>query len=171
MAHPLVEQLRFTRGEWLRALEGVSEEDAVRRLAPMNSISWMAGHLAWQEQAYWVRRAQGITLVPELDEIAGYGKPPTTPPLGDMWAAWRTVTAAADKYLDSVTVETLQSHLVIDGRTIASSVGSMLQRMIYHYWYHIGESQAVRQMLGHTGLPEFVGNIQVLAPYTPEAAE
>jgi hypothetical protein len=43
--------------------------------------------------------------------------------------------------------------------------------MIYHYWYHIGESQAVRQMLGHTGLPEFVGNIQVLAPYTPEAAE
>ncbi len=28
MAHPLVDQLRFTRSEWLLGLEGVSEEDA-----------------------------------------------------------------------------------------------------------------------------------------------
>jgi len=59
MAHPLVVQLRFTRGEWQRSLEGVSEEDAVRRLAPMNSISWDGGHLAWQgTKAYWVPGAR-----------------------------------------------------------------------------------------------------------------
>jgi len=27
--HPLIDQLRFTRSEWLRGLEGVIEEDAV----------------------------------------------------------------------------------------------------------------------------------------------
>ena len=38
MPHPLVDQLRFTRREWLRALAGVSDEDAGQRLLPMNSI-------------------------------------------------------------------------------------------------------------------------------------
>ena len=31
MPHPLVAQLYFTRREWLRALEGVTDEDARRR--------------------------------------------------------------------------------------------------------------------------------------------
>ena len=32
MTHPLIEQLRFTRSEWLRALDGVNDEDARKRL-------------------------------------------------------------------------------------------------------------------------------------------
>lgn len=40
MPHPLVAQLRFTRMEFRRALEGVGEADASRRLPPMNCISW-----------------------------------------------------------------------------------------------------------------------------------
>lgn len=35
-------------------------------------------------------------------------------------------------------------------------------------WYHLGESQAIRQMLGHTHLPIFVGAIHDEAPYMPE---
>ncbi len=35
-------------------------------------------------------------------------------------------------------------------------------------WYHLGESQAIRQMLGHTHLPIFVGAIHDEAPYIPE---
>ena len=46
--------------------------------------------------------------------------------------------------------------------------GSLLQRVIYHYWYHTGENMAIRQTLGHTGLPEFVGDIDAEAPYRPE---
>ena len=57
MVHPLVDQLRFARSEWVRVLEGVSDEDARRRLTPMNSISWMVGHLAWQENRYWLQLA------------------------------------------------------------------------------------------------------------------
>ena len=37
----------------------------------------------------------------------------------------------------------------------------MLMRVIYHYWYHTGESAAVRQILGHVDLPEFVGDMDV----------
>lgn len=168
MAHPLVRQLRFARGEWLRALQDVSPEDAVRRFEPMNCISWMIGHLAWQEQLYWLQRAQGRTLVPELGEMAGVGSPASTPPLDEMWHAWRTVTRAADPYLDTLTTELLQTRYQIDGKPASSDIGTALLRNIYHYWYHIGESQAVRQLLGHRNLPDFVGDIQDEAPYLPE---
>jgi hypothetical protein len=36
------------------------------------------------------------------------------------------------------------------------------------YWYHLGEALAICQMLGHTDLPDFVGDIDSLAPYIPE---
>jgi hypothetical protein len=36
---------------------------------------------------------------------------------------------------------------------------------LYHYWFHIGEILAIRQILGHPALPEFVGNIESRATY------
>jgi hypothetical protein len=59
MTHPLVTQLRFTRSEWIRGLEAVTTDEAARRFGPINPIAWMVGHLAWQEQLYWLERAQG----------------------------------------------------------------------------------------------------------------
>jgi hypothetical protein len=44
----------------------------------------MIGHLAWQ------------VPLPDLNERVAYGKPATTPPLDEMWAAWRSVTKAGD---------------------------------------------------------------------------
>lgn len=170
MAHPLVVQLRFTRNELVRALAGVSDEEARRRFPPMNCISWMLAHLTSQEHRYWLVSAQGKVLVPEVDALAAYGKPATTPPLAEMWGAWRTVTQAADPFLESMTTATLQTHPVVHGKTSDHSLGSLLQRVIYHYWFHIGESQAVRQLLGHVDLPEFVGDIHLEAPYQPEPA-
>jgi hypothetical protein len=41
-------------------------------------------------------------------------------------------------------------------------------RNIYHYWFHTGEAHAVRQMLGHTDLPQFVGGMESAA-YRPES--
>lgn len=165
MTHPLVDQLRFTRSEWQRALEGLSDEDSRRRLSPMNSISWMVGHLAWQENRYWLQLAQGKDLTPHLNDLVGHGKPATTPPLEEMWAAWRTVTEAADVYLDTLTAEDLESYYQWRGKDISESIGTMLQRVIYHYWYHTGEALAIRQMLGHKSLPEFVGTFTERSHY------
>jgi len=160
--------LRFTRREWLRALKDVTDDDARRRFLPMNCISWMIGHLAWHEQLYWLQLGQGRIIVPELDGLVGRLRPASTPPLAAMWAAWHAVTQEADPYLDTLSTASLLDHYTWEGRPAQQTIGTMLQRVIYHYWYHIGESQAVRQLLGHTDLPEFVGDIQAGGPYREE---
>ena len=168
MTHPLVSQLRFTRHEWLRALRDVDEADGRIRLEPMNSISWIVGHLAWHEQWYWLRHAQDLNPAPQLDDLVGSGRPANTPPLAEMMKAWREITAAADPYLDAVTTETLQERFLWKGKPMRETIGTMMLRLTYHYWFHTGEVLAIRQLLGHHGLPEFVGDIGAKGPYRPE---
>jgi hypothetical protein len=167
MPHPRVDQLRFARAEWVRGLRGISEADAQRRLEPMNSISWMVGHLAWHERLISMERGQGLRVEPELDAVAN-GAPASTPSLAEMWAAWHRVTEAADRYLDTLTTEDLEVPLPHDGRPNAPAAGSQLQRITYHYWSHIGEASAVRQILGHKRLAQFVGDIESQAPFRRE---
>jgi uncharacterized damage-inducible protein DinB len=161
--HLLVSQLHFARSEFVRCLEDVSEEDAIRRVMPMNCISWMVGHLANQEHRYWVIFAQQKEVVTGLYELVGYGKPASTPPLKEMWAAWHKVTSEADKYLSMLTPEIMQLYMMRDGKPVDESIGTLLLRNIYHYWYHTGEASAVRQMLGHVKVPEFVGDMSAAA--------
>jgi hypothetical protein len=168
MTHPLVLQLRFTRSEFQRGLKGVSDAAARQRILPMNCISWNIGHLAWQEQRYWLTRGQGLTPLPELNELVGYGCPASTPPLKEMWAAWNSIIAAADPWLDTLATADLEKAALVGGKP-GPLFGSMMQRTIYHYWYHTGENMAIRQMLGHQKLAQFVGNIDSKAPYLPEA--
>jgi hypothetical protein len=157
--HPLVTQLRFTRSELLRCLQGVSDEEARQRFEPMNCISWIVGHLAYQEHSYWVLWAQGRNLAPGLRKLVGYGKPASRPPLEEMWAVWQTVTQAADKFLDTLTTEKLQTHMEWRGKPLEESIGTLLYRNTYHYWYHLGEAHTIRQLLGHRDLPQFVGDM------------
>lgn len=165
--HVLVEQLRFTRSEFVRCLAGISDEDARRRFEPMNCVSWIIGHLASQEHAYWVLWAQGKNLAPDLHKLVGWGQPPSTPPLDEMWDTWRAITRTADQYLDTLTLERLTAHLERDGKPVQESIGTMLYRNVYHYWFHLGEAHAIRQLLGHPNLPQFVGDMSK-ALYRPE---
>lgn len=107
MSHPLVDQLRFTRREFLRAIKGVSDQDARKRLLPMNCISWNIGHLAWQEQRYFLYFGQGQMLLPDINVSFAYGAPGSTPPLKEVLDAWHTITKAADPWLDSLTSASL----------------------------------------------------------------
>ncbi len=168
MTHPLVLQLRFTRSEFMRGLKGLSAEDAVKRCLPMNCISWNVGHLAWQEQRYFLYYAQGQMMLPEIDQQFAYGAPASTPALAKTRKAWKSITQAVDPWLDGITSAKLQEHVVRSGKVTERIFGSLLQRMIYHYWYHTGENAAIRQALGHTRLPVFVGDIDGQAPYQPE---
>ena len=168
MAHPVVEQLRFTRSEWRRGLTGVTEEEASQHCGQMNSIGWIVGHLAWQEQRYTLIRSQGITLIPELQTEFAFGAPMTTPSLAVTLKAWKKITKASEPFLDSMTTKLLMKDLLLNGRTVGQTQGDALRRMTYHYWFHIGEIQAIRQMLGHKKLPVYVGSIEARAPYRPE---
>jgi hypothetical protein len=69
-----------------------------------------------------------------------------------------------------LTTERLLTHLEWKGEPLRESIGTMLRRNTYHYWYHLGEAHAIRQMLGHGDLPQFVGDMSE-AVYRPERPE
>jgi len=104
-----------------------------------------------------------VPLVWTVQEKAGGG-----PAGGSEGLDTRAITAAADPWLDALTSARLQEAVVRDGRPTAYIYGNLLQRVIYHYWYHTGENMAIRQLLGHASLPEFVGDIDGEAPYRPD---
>jgi hypothetical protein len=168
VAHPRVDQLRFARSEWLRGLEGLSEADAAVRLDPMNSISWMIGHMAWHERECWFRRTRGLRVEPILDAFAT-GRPASTPSLASMLEAWERVVAGSVPFLDGLTTADLEQRPAHDPRPSPPKVGSQIQYVTYHYWAHIGEVSAVRQILGNAGLAEYVGDFSPEAEYRREA--
>lgn len=159
----LVDQLRFARSEFRRGLQGVTAEEAQVRFLPMNCISWMVAHLANQEQRYWLTLAQNKTPFPQLNDLAGHNRPASAPDLDEMWAAWQVVSAGADAFLDNLTELDLLVTFTFRGKPVTENTGTLLLRNIYHYWYHLGEAAAVRQMLGHEHLPEFVGPMNAAA--------
>ena len=167
MAHPRVDQLRFARAEWLRGLEGLSEADAAVRLEPMNSISWMVGHMAWHERQVWYRRTRGLKVEPILDAF-GTGQPASVPSLAEMRAAWDRIVSGADPYLDSLATADLEGRPLHDPRPNPPIIGSQVQYVTYHYWSHIGEVSAVRQILGHTDLAQYVADFPPEAEYRHE---
>jgi uncharacterized damage-inducible protein DinB len=164
--HYLVSRLRFTRSEFQRGLDGVTDVEALRRFGALNSISWIVGHLANQENRWWGLFAQGKDLLPELNGLVGFNQPASTPPLAEMWQAWRIATHAADTYLDTLTPTKMLDFFTWNDKPFNENVGTMLMRCIDHYWYHLGEASAIRQLLGYTNLPVFVGEAPVM--YHPE---
>lgn len=168
MYHPLVAQLYFTRSEWLRGLEVVSAAEAVKHLGPMNCISWLVGHMAWHEQRYWLEFAQGKTIFSDLNTRFAYGSPKSSPSLVEVLHMWLEVTNQSTPFLEKLTSAGLQEELLRHGKPVGQNFGTAMQRVIYHYWYHTGEVQAIRQLLGHRNLPEFVGEMEKQAPYRSE---
>jgi hypothetical protein len=165
MTHPLVAQLRFARSEFQRGLTGLSEADARRRLPPMNCISWNVGHLAWQEQKCFLFGGQKKILFADVDAEFAYGAPASTPEFERVQKAWQAVTAEVDPWLDGLSENDMAKELDRGEGYGRYMLGNLILRVIYHYWYHNGENLAIRQALGHTNLPQFVGNIDEEAPY------
>jgi hypothetical protein len=168
MTHPLVEQLRFTRSQFLLGLRNLSEDEATRHFGQMNCISWIVGHTAAQEHRFWFEYAQGKSGAPfpEPEQFAS-GAPMSTPSLKETLDLWQRTMDATDPYLATLTTATLQ-RVVKNRQGQDRIIGTMIRRVTYHYWYHTGEIQSVRQLLGHQDLPGFVGPIDSEAPYRPE---
>jgi hypothetical protein len=118
MPHPLVDQLRFTRREFLRGINNVTDRQAEQHFGQMNCISWIIGHLAWHEQRTFLTRPQDIILIPELNELFAYGALMSTPSFIEMMLAWNSITKATDEYLDTLTTETLLMYLPNNGRSV-----------------------------------------------------
>jgi len=129
--HPLVDQLHFTRSELVALPGGRLGEDAVRRVMPLNCLSWIRRPPGQPGAGLLGDGGQRPLVVPGLNDLVGHGKPASTPPLDEMWAAWRPSPRAADEYLDTLTTATLQTHLVWRGAPRPESIGTMLRRNTY----------------------------------------
>ncbi len=156
--HLLVELQHLTRKEFLRGLEGVSDEDARRRLEPMNCISWIIGHMAYQEHVYFVAWPKGRDRDPQYAAFA-WGGPASQPSLEQVMTLWRSACEAADECLHAADEESLRQLVMPpnpDPTVDREDLGTRVVRNIFHYWCHIGEISAIRQMLGHERPPQFV---------------
>lgn len=166
MPHPLILQLRFTRREFARGVKGVTAEEAVQRPHGLNAIGWAVAHLTWQEQKYFLHYGQGELPYLEVDRAYRPGASASTPALDDALRVWRDVTRRTDPWLDTLDVTAVAApYRRPDGGDGARIVGDLLQRVIYHYWFHLGQVIAVRRLLGHERVPQFVGNIDQQASY------
>src|SRR5215472_17508110 len=99
----------------------------------MNSSSWNVGHLAWQEQRYWLGFGQGTVVRPEVQEFAT-GKPASVPYTEDVWSAWNDIINESKPWLNRLTTAELVKSIVHNGREMPFTFGNLILRTIYHYW-------------------------------------
>ncbi|MBI4570678.1 MAG: DinB family protein [Chloroflexi bacterium] len=169
-----IELARFALCDFERGLAGLTDEEARTRLSKadgtqMNAISWTIGHVAqhWfsvRSLATLERRPSGLRPF-----ASGPAADPTPPPLSDALALLRDaqasidwIAAADDVLLATTREEAVKAGMggpVLDLGAASESVGTALMRAILHTWFHTGEINAIRQMLGH---PEifYVGRLK-----------
>ena len=151
-----LELARFALSEFERGLEGLTDDEARTRLTKadgtqMNAISWIIAHIA----GHWLLRP------PELDRYNFRSTDPTPPSLDEARKCLADAKAFVERWLPSAD-EALFSYLPpenADGET----VGTGLMRAILHTWFHTGEINAIRQMLGHAEIGyvgKLLGNLE-----------
>lgn len=152
MTHFLVLQVQFARMKFKEGLRDLEAADAEKVLAPMNSISWTVGHLANFEQ-FWMLFRGGQVLEEGLQKF-GFGEVASVPPYPETLAAFQRVVKEVDPILENLS----EADLLEKPGSWHENRGTLLLRQSYHYWYHLGEVQAIRQLLGHENLPQFVSS-------------
>jgi hypothetical protein len=151
--HTLVQMFYLTRREFERNLEGLTDEDARQRIGPMNSISWIVAHTAFQHRAFFVDWPANKRLDPRYQPYTT-GSQPSQPSLEEAMTLWNEACKDADAWLQAATKESLQEQAP-GFAPLNESWGTLLVRCIFHTWCHLGEINSIRQILGHKA-PEFV---------------
>ena len=151
--HALVQMYYLTRKEFERNLQGLTDEDARKRIVPMNCISWIIAHLANQQHMFFVGWPQGKKSDPRHKPY-GYGCPASQPPLKEAMTLWQDACDEADAWLQACTKDSLQLRGPLTSPEDENG-GTLIVRCIFHTWCHIGEISSIRQILGHQP-PEFV---------------
>ena len=158
-----IELARFALSEFERGLEGLTDEEARTRIekpdgTEMNAVSWTMGHIAH----HWLGVSSYATEN-ELDmagmRFFGPSADPTPLTLSDAASLLAQAQASID-WIDSPDDALLsgrrEDHVASMGGQ--ETVGTALMRVTLHTWFHTGEVNAVRQMLGHLEI-EYVGQI------------
>ena len=122
----------------------------------MNAISWIVGHV----NTHWLFEYGLMTEdpMPTVDRFyMGEGADLTPPPLADVRETLTQATALTEGWLLNADDALLSSKRDF-GPLSDENLGTQLMRAVLHTWFHTGEINAVRQMLGHAEIP-FVGQM------------
>ena len=122
----------------------------------MNAISWIVGHV----NTPWLFGYALMTKkpMPALDRVYfGADADPTPPSLADVRDTLAEATALTHAWLANIDDALLSSKRDF-GQASDENLGTQLMRAVLHTWFHTGEINAIRQMLGHAEIP-FVGEM------------
>jgi hypothetical protein len=155
------ELVAVTTAEFRRGLEGLTGEEALIRHpkaddSRTNAASWIVAHVA----AHWANaQAYATGRESRAVEAPADGTPP----------AWADAlahfdTAIADLSWVSIAGDDRMAQRD-EGR--AYSPGTFLMRAVMHTWFHCGELNAIRQLLGHPEI-SFVGPFNGALEWVPE---
>ena len=103
----VTDMLRLTCKEFDRNLAGLNDDDARKRIEPMNCISWIIAHVANQHHTFFVawqqEKAAETRFLPY-----GYGSPASQSHLEEALSLWHDATGDTEVWLKSVTNEKLK---------------------------------------------------------------
>jgi len=100
--HTMVQMLNLTRKEFERNLVGLTDEDARKRIEPMNCISWIIAHVACQHRAFFVDWPAGRKTDSRYLPY-GHGAPPSEPPLDEAMGLWQDACKESEAWLQAAT--------------------------------------------------------------------
>lgn len=160
--YPPVDMARFTFSEFERGFAGLTEEEATTRLekrdgTQMNAPTWTVKHISvpW---LFVSMLATGAQMPDGMGSYFGPGADPTPPSVEDAFALLAQAKSTTEAWLPQATDEML-SQKRAPGRNAQENTGTILLRAMLHTWFHTGEINATRQLLGHPEI-QFIGQLQ-----------
>jgi hypothetical protein len=148
--------------EFHRGIEGLTADEVLVRHekadgSRMNAISWIVAHIA----SHWSNaRLLAAGDEPNAPRPPGDGTPP------DYREALALLRAATDDlgWVGAASEERMSTRYPRLGDEM---VGTFLMRAVLHTWFHTGEINAIRQLLGHPEI-RFVGPFDGALEWLPE---
>lgn len=152
---------RFTFSEFERGFAGLTEEEARKRIeksdgSQMNAATWTVKHIS----VPWLfahTLGTGAPMPSGMRDYFGAGADPTPPSVDDAFALFEQAKSSTEGWLPGATDELLSTKRE-GGPMPNENIGTLYLRAVLHSWFHIGEINATRQLLGHPAIP-FVGQL------------
>jgi hypothetical protein len=149
------ENYRFNSGFLTRMVGDLSPQEWLRHPdGNCNHLAWIVGHLVWSRKQILARIGTEWSLPwlgtfargAKCEEDAGY---PSEAVLLD---GWREASGILDRSLDAVSPDVLAQPATSGPPSADGKISGIINFMVFHETYHIGQASYLRGWLGHKGL-------------------
>lgn len=138
----------------LNATDGVSDEEAVRRMSHTNSIAFLVAHLT--DMRHYLATLAGTPLENPLTALLEHAKSENDvaawPPLATLRGWWTAAGGHLATVLPSLGDERLAARLERPLPGGDPSLFGGIAFAVQHESYHLGQVALLRRMLGHSAM-------------------